>query len=161
MTDPNTYLVSVDEILPGLWLGNEAVSQDAAFMKSKRIALVVNATNEVSSKFLGSIHYIRVPVNDPGILGYASHTDGLHPDVRIMRDSLPLVLMCIRKFRKAGHSVLIHCHAGAQRSAIIAAAYLIYSGRCSTPEQAYKKIVGKRSVAFFGGTSVNFRKALE
>lgn len=159
--DPNSYLVSVDEIIPGLWLGNEAASQDADFMRRANIRLVVNATNEVPSKFLGSIHYLRVPVNDPGIFGYMGHTDTLHPDVHIMRECLPRVLACIRKFRSKGYPVLIHCHAGAQRSAIIAAAYLIHTGRCRSPAQAYKKIVNRRSVAFFGGASVNFRKALE
>jgi predicted protein tyrosine phosphatase len=152
--DPNNIIVSADEILPGLWLGNEAASQSASFMKKHKIGLIVNATKHIPSKFLGKIHYIRVPVNDPGI-----HS-GDNEDVDIMRISLPLVLAYIYKFRRAGKNVLVHCHAGAQRSAIIVAAYLLFRKHAKNINDAINQVIKHRGIAFFGGSSVNFRRAL-
>jgi hypothetical protein len=152
--DPNEFIVSVDEILPGLFLGNQATSQSLDFMRKHKIALVVNATKHIPSPFLGAIHYLRVPVNDPGI------HNGNNEDVEIMRASLPVVLSAIRAFRLRGRHVLVHCHAGAQRSAIIVAAYLLHRGYVQTPEEAISQVIKKREIAFFGGDSVNFRQAL-
>jgi rhodanese-related sulfurtransferase len=157
MVDFNTFIVSVDEIIPGLWLGNEAVSQSEEFVRSHNIGMIVNATKNVHSKFLGKVHYIRVPVDDPGILGRVQQDN---EDVKIMKEVLPYVLTRIALFRKHGKPVLIHCHAGAQRSAIIAAAYLLHRGYAKSSDEAIHKIIQKRSIAFFGGDSVNFAKAL-
>jgi protein-tyrosine phosphatase len=153
--DVNQIVESADEILPGLWLGNQATSQSKNFIKNNKISLVVNATKHVDSKFLGDIHYIRVPVNDPGVLGIASEGN---EDVEIMKKSIPLVLKQILKFRKGGRNVLVHCHAGAQRSAIIVLAYLLYRGHFNNIDKAINYIVSKRPIAFFGGSSVNFIK---
>lgn len=156
--DYNKYILSVDEILPGLWLGNEATSQSEKFMKENKISLIVNASKNIPSKFLGDIHYIRVPVDDPGVLG---KTEKDNDDVRIMKKTLPVVLRLIYEFRKNKKHVLIHCHAGAQRSAIIMAAYLLYRQYAKHSDDAIKKVIQKRGIAFFGGDSVNFRKVFE
>jgi len=156
--DFNTFMVSVDEIVPGVWLGNEAASQSEEFIRKQGIRLVVNASKNIPSKFIGKIHYIRVPVDDPGIGGVRFGVK--NRDVHIMRKSLRTVLNIIHRARRRGWPVLIHCHAGAQRSAIIAAAYLLDSGEVSTPDEAIKMVVQKRRIAFFGGYSVNFRDVL-
>jgi protein-tyrosine phosphatase len=152
--DYNTFVESVDEILPGVWLGNEATSQSKDFMIRNNIKLVVNASKNIPSKFLGSIHYIRVPVDDPGIPGIL--TTRQNEDVKIMRECLPIVLSAIHKFQKKRKNILIHCHAGAQRSAIIMAAYLLYSGICDEINDSINHVVKKRNIAFFSGKSVNF-----
>jgi len=156
--DYNHFVESADEILPGIWLGNEAVSQSRNFMKKNRIKLIVNATKNIPSKFLGKIHYIRVPVDDPGTL--SARAEHIDENITIMRESLPIILMAIHKFHSKGHPILIHCHAGAQRSAIITAAYLLYIQAEKTTQDSIEKIISKRGVAFFGGRSVNFRSVL-
>jgi hypothetical protein len=159
--DFNTFMVSADEILPGLWLGNEATSQSPDFMHQNKIKLVVNASKDIPSKFLdrdlnhGKIYYIRVPVDDPGIGGVKFGQK--NKDVSVMRKSLPLVLQVILKARQKGWNVLVHCHAGAQRSAIIVASYLLTRGYAMTPDDAITQVIRKRSIAFFGGSSVNFK----
>jgi hypothetical protein len=153
--DHNLNIESVDEIIPGLWLGNEAVSQSEKFVKNNNIRLIVNASKNIPSKFLGKIHYMRIPVDDPGISGKLGGVS--NPDVFVMKESLPFVLAIIHKFRKKQQPILIHCHAGAQRSAIIAAAYILHCGYAHTPDEAINKIIKKREIAFFGGKSVNFR----
>jgi hypothetical protein len=156
--DYNTFIESVDEIIPGLWLGNEAISQSEAFMKKNNIKLIVNATKNIPSKFLGKIHYVRVPVDDPGIL--SARVESMDEDVKMMKESLSLILYVISRFHKKKCNILIHCHAGAQRSAIIVAAYLLYSGTVDNPQKAINQIIEKRGIAFFGGRSINFRNVL-
>lgn len=39
-------------------------------------------------------------------------------------------------FVKRGQRVLVHCHAGMGRTAIICASYLVYSGECQDGEEA-------------------------
>src|SRR5271165_1208410 len=122
--DFNYNIISADEILPGLWLGNEAASQSESFIKNNNIRLIVNASKNITSKFLSLVHYLRAPIDDPG----AIYTCSQNTEVRALRSMLPLILQKIKLFREQGMNVFIHCHAGAQRSAAICAAYLIYRG---------------------------------
>lgn len=154
--DINTHIISADEILPGLWLGNEATSQSAQFMRDKNIRVIVNASQNIPSKFIGQIYYIRVPVDDPGIYGIREGERNI--DVKIMKKSLPLVLGYIDRARKWNMNILVHCHAGAQRSATIVAMYLWKCGHAHTANDAIQQVIKKRSIAFFGGDSVNFRQ---
>lgn len=156
--DFNNIIESADEIIPGLWLGNEAISKSKDFMIKNNISLIVNATKNIESSFLGKIHYIRVPVDDPGIIGRAYPEN---ENVKIMKECLPLILNQIYNFRKHKKNVLVHCHAGAQRSAIIVLAYLLYRNYTSNVSEAIEFIIKKRSIAFFGGKSVNFIKIFE
>jgi protein tyrosine/serine phosphatase len=153
--DINHYIVSADEILPGLWLGNEATSQNEEFMKKHNIAVIVNASRDIPSKFLGNIYYIRVPVDDPG------YVRGDDKNVKIMRKSLPLVLEIIKRALLRGINVLVHCHAGAQRSAIIVAMFLLKNGHARSSDHAVELVVQKRPIAFFGGDSVNFHAVFD
>lgn len=148
--DPNTYQVSVHEILPGIFLGNQATSQSERFMVENKIDLVINCTKHLPSKFLGKIRYLRVPVNDPGL------SEVHNEDTLVMQRCLPLVGGVIHAFRKKGKKILIHCHAGMQRSAIVAAYYLYASGEKPTWDKAIAEIIRIRPIAFQGGKSINF-----
>ncbi len=147
--------VSADEILPGLFVGNWAASQSQSFLKNNYIKLVVNATANIPNAFSKELAYVRVPVNDPG------SNPGTCKDVRLMKFYLPKVISIIQKARKHGYSILVHCHAGMQRSACIVAAYLLATGRAKTVNDAVHMLVEKRKVAFNGGANVNFKSALE
>jgi protein-tyrosine phosphatase len=56
-------------------------------------------------------------------------------------------------------NVLIHCMAGAQRSAAVAACFLV-ANRGFTPEDAIREVRARRPAAFFFGI-VNFQKTIE
>jgi protein-tyrosine phosphatase len=74
---------------------------------------------------------------------------------------LPLIvdhIVMMREHEK--RNILIHCHAGMQRSAISVAGYLVYRYGM-TPMQAIKYIIAKRPIAFFGGDSINFDDSLK
>ena len=57
------------------------------------------------------------------------------------------VLEQIHKARMKGHNVLVHCHAGMQRSCAVVAMYLIkYYGM--TPQEVFRYLPTKRPIAF-------------
>lgn len=169
--DWNQRVVSAHEIMPGLWIGNQAAALDPEFLT--KIDVVINASKHIPFGSDSTIN-IRVPVNDPGPVRIVDH---LWKDQDIMLEHLDDVVEKIWKHRKSGKRVLIHCHAGAQRSAAIMTAYFIKHGAWSKVPKSFgslspidlrmlkfetsaRILVKKRPVAFFGGRSVNFRPAL-
>jgi protein-tyrosine phosphatase len=134
------------EILPGLWLGNRAASQDADWLKEKGISTVFNATKDISFSPVVK-HAYRIPVDD-----------NLEPvEIENMRRWAPeAVLKLIREY-KTGQPLLVHCYAGMQRSAALVAMMLI-AFKNYDAEKAIKYIRDRRSVAFF--PVANFKKAI-
>ncbi len=57
----------------------------------------------------------------------------------------------------AGHTILVHCHAGMQRSAAFVAMFLIFLTRCK-PDEAIAFIKSRRPIAFLH--SVNFYESI-
>lgn len=134
------------EILPGLWLGNKAASQDTAWLAEKGITTVFNATKDIP--FAPTVqHAYRVPVDD-----------NLEPsEINNLRRWAPeAVYKIIREYR-AERPVLIHCYAGMQRSAALAAMTLI-ALKDFDAEKAIKFVRDRRSVAFF--PVANFKDAI-
>lgn len=165
-------LSDANEIIPNIWVGNEKSSQNSNFMKKNNIRLIINATKHIPNTFKKEIDYFRIPVNDPGPYQTIKQSD-----VNTMAKYLPHVLPVIHAFSKRGYGVLIHCHAGVQRSAAVMAAYIItycvyvnknsnsfkcnqQKGRKVSLEDAVKYIVKKRPQAFYFGQYVNFKEAL-
>lgn len=167
--------MSAHKITKGLWLGDAGAAADENFIKKARIRAIVNATNTEPCLF-SWVYYCRVPIDDPG-----PGTDPSNVNIVNMSKFLPDVVEWIHRFRVKGVPVLVHCRAGAQRSATIVAAYLYKYGIAKIPgfgyisdpsdlsreararklKQVVKYIVVRRPVAFFGGYSINFLAALE
>lgn len=115
---------SVNEIIPGLWLGNYKAALDIDFLKENKIDLIINCTpslpfaNEMySKKELGNLKLetYRIPVND----------SLLERDFILMEKYFKIVIpMLLRKYIIENKRILIHCHMGKQRSAILTAALL-------------------------------------
>jgi hypothetical protein len=172
MGDPNTYRVSADEVHPGIWVGNQAAAASCSFVNSHGFTLIVNCTSHLPNyhERCGNAHrypyvrYLRIPVGDPG----PPETPGWQgaQDVDLMYRMMPVICRKILEERQRGGKVLIHCHAGMQRSAGLAAGYIMRY--CCNPgwnqptryRVAVDVLVRNRPVAFFGGSSVNFRGAL-
>lgn len=172
--DPNEHITSATEILPRLWLGNQRSSQDPVLLR--RVDLIVNCTKHIKfAQIPDKKHlHLRIPVNDPGNSDSVD-MDQVKPtdDQAVMLKALSPVIETIARCRKRGMGVLVHCHAGMQRSAIVVAAYLIRYGywvappglserqlRIAKMEKVVSLMVKKRPVTFNGGLSINFRPAL-
>ena len=144
---------SYNQIIPGLWVGNDYASRDYIFLQQQRIGAVLNCTpdinNELAKPQVGSLEYMRINVNDNG------------QDTAKMINYLPHAVSFIYKNLVLDQkNVFVHCHAGIQRSCIIIAAYLCKTENLS-PEVAIKRVLERRPVAFGNGSRINFKQALE
>jgi protein-tyrosine phosphatase len=168
--DPQSYVVSMDEIVPGIYVGNEAASQDVDNLRANRIGAIVNCTKHIKFPDI-DIPKFRVPVNDPGLIRTMQQSD-----MQMMFLILPQVLQFIHEHHKKNKRILIHCHAGMQRSACVCAAYIcryiIYPNIVggSTPTSAHKRdamnraitiTIANRPIAFDDGRSINYKPVLD
>jgi protein-tyrosine phosphatase len=131
-----------------LWVGNKYAAQDRNFLIQNNIRVIINATPDVPNYYQNSLVYMRVPVHDKL----------RHTDIELMYAYLPQTVLFARIMLMLGYNVLVHCVAGMQRSAIIAAAIL-----CSyniQPASAIALVIQARPIAFMMGYSVNFSPSL-
>ena len=135
-----------DEIVPRLWLGNKTAAANTEWLRQHNITVVFNCTKTLP--FDSTIpHIYRVPVDD-----------NLEPDeiTNLFKWAPETQVKLIREY-KAGRSILVHCHAGMQRSAAVVAMFLITT-QGLTADQAMARIKTIRSVAFF--PAANFERAI-
>jgi hypothetical protein len=132
-----TDYVHAQQIIPRLWLGNKTAALDSEFLQRNSIGAVFNCTKE----FPFSPHVLRkyrVPVDDNLAPVEIAHMEAWGPEI---------VYKVIAE-HKQGMNILIHCHAGMQRSAAVVAMVLIaMTGRSA--DDIMKFIRQKRPVAFF------------
>lgn len=116
---------SVDEVIPNIWLGNYKSALDIDFLKQNNINFIVNCTPNMPFYYeiytppetdnLHKIETYRIPVND----------SLLERDFILMEKYFKIVIpLLVKKYTKEKRNILIHCHAGKQRSAIVVAALL-------------------------------------
>ncbi len=134
------------EIIPRLWLGNFAASQDEQFLKQNGIETVFNCTKDLA--FHPSIRRrYRVPVND----------NLEREEIRNMELWAYEIVYKLQQEYKEGKGILVHCAAGMQRSPAVIAMFLIAMGGMKS-EDAIRFLQSKRPVAFFA--NVNFGPAI-
>lgn len=137
---------NADQILPNVWLGNLRAAQDETFLKNAGIQVVFNATKD--APFHPSIRRrYRVPVDD----------NLQDAEIRNMELwSYEIVYKMLKEY-KEGRPILVHCHAGMQRSPAIVAMFLMVLYRMGV-DQSKAFIKQKRPIVFF--PSANFERAL-
>ena len=138
---------NADEILPGLWLGNYKAAADIQWLGENGISCVFNCTKNLP--FVPSINNkFRVPVDD-----------NLQADeIRNLELWSYEIVFKIKREYQTGRPMLVHCHAGMQRSAACVAMFLIAT-RNMNPQQAIDFIRDIRPIAF--RPSANFLPAIE
>jgi predicted protein tyrosine phosphatase len=138
--------MDANEIVPGLWLGNINASQDDVFLNTKGIHAVFNCTKNIPFVIRIPKKY-RLPVDD----------NLQEEEIRNMELwSFEVVYKLIQELKEG--PVLVHCHAGVQRSAAVVAMYLIATKGLKT-QQAIQYIKDKRPIAFTH--QPNFLRAIE
>ena len=135
-----------NEIITNLWIGNRNTAKNDTFLNMYKIELIVNATKDIPFiNETGRIKNVRIPVDD-------------HPnDSETLYKFLDVIADTIHRYLNADKAVLVHCHAGIQRSATIVASYLMKYGGLMA-DDAIKAIKSKRKVCFT--PSANFRYQL-
>lgn len=166
----HTLFSNANQIRPGLWLGNcfSAVNKD--FLKKNNIDIVVNCTPDqpflAETLVLHPITFIRIPVYD----------SLLEKDLILMEQYLKLIVPYLYNQHTQHHkNILVHCHAGKQRSAIVVATllYFFLTQRQDTfidikhltqPQihaALFNYIIKKRPQAFTYGFRINFLKSFQ
>lgn len=103
-----------DEIIPGVWISRWQPALNEKWLTEHGIKAVFNCTKQI--QFHSSVPYqYRVPVDD-----------NLQPaEINNMEAWAPEIAYKILREYKAGHPLVIHCHAGMQRSTTACAFFLM------------------------------------
>jgi protein tyrosine phosphatase len=156
-----------------LWLGNYKSALDYNFLKKNKISIIINCTPDIpfiytmldtdNNDFV-NFESIRIPIHD----------NSSDKENQILLANLKDTIDFIHfKFFKQHKNILIHCAAGVSRSASVMAAFIFDTVK--KDKNKYDKnlndsqimknvisyIVKKRPRAFFYGSKLNFKKALD
>lgn len=181
LSDMSGYLInhnngtSVNQIIPRLWLGNYKSALDSEFVSQNSINFIINCTPNIpfiteTNKIncdCARIETFRIPVYD----------SLLEKDIILMEQYFKIIIpLLLRKYTIEKKNILIHCHAGKQRSAIVVAGLLKvlldynYINIKEIPKQSSKKkqfndifnyMLLKRPKVFSYGLRVNFAKTFK
>ncbi len=110
---------NADEIIPGIWLGDRKASEDINFIDRFDIKVIINCTKSLPSVF-SKVKYYRIPVED----------NLQKSEINKMYKYLIKIMPILESHYKNQETILIHCYAGIQRSAILTAAFLYRITRC-------------------------------
>lgn len=135
-----------NEIIPRLWLGNARASMDPEFIHTHHITVVFNCTKDRPFSPLIPIKY-RIPVDD----------NLQEAEIRNMELWASEIAYQILREYQQGHTILVHCAAGMQRSAAAVAFFLIAHLQQHASE-AMPFIKERRPIAFH--PSANFERAI-
>ena len=125
-----------DEIIPGVWIGRWQPALNEEWLSKHGIKAVFNCTKQVA--FHPSVpHQYRIPVDD-----------NLQPaEINNMEAWAPEIAYKMLREYRAKHPMLIHCHAGMQRSTTACAFFLmVLTGKPLIHVMRHIKVM--RSVAF-------------
>jgi rhodanese-related sulfurtransferase len=102
------------EILPGLFLGNAAHSEDLTKLQKYNIRYILNVST-LPNVFqdTGKVEYLQIPITD-----HWSQDLSIH---------FPSAIKFIEEAKAKNVSCLVHCLAGVSRSVTITLAYLMYA----------------------------------
>ena len=138
--------MEASQIIPRLWLGNFNDSQNLNFIMRERITVIINCTKDLPFLPINGVIKYRIPVDD----------NLQYEEMVAMSAGLSQILPVIDTHYRNGRSILIHCAAGIQRSAIVVLSYL-YAYRALSSSQAYSMIKRRRPIAF--SPSMNFARS--
>lgn len=114
----------MDEVTPGLWIGDLASAFNVENLKAHNIFSILSAMRG------------RITINETFIRHQILLDDT--EDADVLRHLLPSIHFIQAEMSK-GRGVLVHCHGGISRSATIVAAYLMYTLNLD-PEAALEMI---------------------
>lgn len=141
---------NASEIIPNLWIGDKTDAHNMRFISEFDIKLIVNCTKNIAFNTKYMHQKIRINVDDK------DSSDSIIENKKMYHCLIDLI-NTIHIYLQRNQAILVHCYAGAQRSAAVVAAYLIKYGKIDY-RTAVKYIQSKRVKCF--NPSINFGPAL-
>lgn len=124
-----------DEIIPNLYIGNYESIKD-----HKEFHTIINCTKHIPFPISLNIQKLRIAIND-----HETENENI-------LKQCPTAIELIHNSLQQNKKVLVHCHAGMQRSCAIVAMYLMkyykINNQRMTPTNAIVYIRSKRPIAF-------------
>jgi atypical dual specificity phosphatase len=116
-------------VIPGLWIGSAAAARHASRLAREGIDCVVDLREEGADAghWPAGVLVTHVPLVDHGA-----------PTVEELRDTASTVYVLVCQ----GHEVLVHCHAGVERTPMVVCAALLLMGWSLT--EAYQRVLEAR-----------------
>lgn len=136
----------ISKIIDGLYVGNYNAALDPNIITSHNIHTIVNCTKK-KDRINMNVDYLQIPLDDPPSNG----------DIEYVNINFIPIVTFISNAINSGKNVLVHCIMGAQRSAAIAAIYLMVKFKVNYMV-AVQFIKSRRPICFFG--NINYINSL-
>ena len=140
-----------NKIINNLYIGNYESPSDKEFLKTNNIKLIINCTKNFKYNLDDSINMTRLNITD-----FNSPENNI-----IIASQINDILDIINIYINSNEGVLVHCHMGQQRSAMVVACYLMKYYKMNL-EDAIKEIKKRRKFVFLPeATFIDFLKYYE
>jgi protein-tyrosine phosphatase len=140
-----------NKIFDNLYIGNYESPTDIDFLKKHNIKLIVNCTKNYKYNIDNTINILRLNITD-----FNSPENNI-----IIASNIDNILEIIDIYLNSNEGVLVHCHMGQQRSAMIISCYLMKYKNMKLQE-TIENIKLKRKYAFLPeATFIDFLKYYE
>jgi protein-tyrosine phosphatase len=140
-----------NKIITNLYIGNHESPTDKEFLKNNNIKLIINCTKNFKYNLEDTINIVRLDITD-----FNSPENNIIVALKI-NDILEIINIYIN----SNEGVLVHCHMGQQRSAMVVACYLMKYFKMPL-ENAINHIKSNRKFVFLPeATFIDFLKYYE
>ena len=126
-----------NKIMNNLYIGNYQSPTDKEFLKKANIKLIINCTKTYNYPVDENIQMIRLNITD-----FNSPENNV-----IIASNIDKILQFINIYLESNEGVLVHCHMGQQRSAMVVTCYLLKYLKLSL-DKSITKIKKQRKLAF-------------
>ena len=153
---------NADEIIPRLWLGNVRASQDEDFIRRENIDVIFNCSKDLpflyeERRYSSTTKDLPFMFNMPKQYRVPVDDNLQEEEIRNIELWSPEIAHKLLTMYNKGHTILVHCYAGMQRSAACVAILLIALKHIRA-EDAMNYIRSRRPVAF--QPRANFGRAI-
>ena len=122
-----------NKIIDNLYIGNHESPIDTNFLKENNIKLIINCTKSYSYNVKDDIQMIRLCITD-----FNSPENNI-----ILANNVDKILEIMNIYLSCNEGVLVHCHMGQQRSAMVVVCFLMKYHKMNF-ENAFKYVRERR-----------------